>query len=219
MSINWSKFVACDFDDEDTIQEEPTANMQAANESWQPVPPLAPLGEGSSTTIAIEQNDCRDLSKDSVPSLHDKNMFLEYWTCSLTTPQRLYTITRMWNAVPHEERPVSAIRTDAFFYLFCIFMLIIYLYLIVFVFLQIVLKTLIELISQVDERLASFVKGGHETLRDLFYHEYSSRNVTYSYQLLQEFEGLKQQEKLSTLKLIFSAASAFEKQIICSTFL
>lgn len=85
---------------------------------------------------------------------------------------------------------------------------------------QTVLRALVELMSESDERLASHVKGGQEALRDLNDDEYSSRQISYSIQIVLQFNEIQDdQQQLNVLKRLFSSVSDFERQIVCSTFI
>lgn len=90
-----------------TNQEPLKLTTTISDRSVQNISPLIPFGEGSSTAIPIETQDCRDLSGDDVPSLLNIQETEKYWKTCLTTPQRLYTLARMWNVIPIGERPVS----------------------------------------------------------------------------------------------------------------
>lgn len=78
------------------------------------VPPLAPFGDYGSEVMEIQTADCQTIPDATVPPLKslladDENLksnARQFWVSSLTTAQKLHTLTEMWNAVPSSNRGV-----------------------------------------------------------------------------------------------------------------
>lgn len=90
MPVDYSKFDSLVDDDDD-----------------EPIPPPVSRATGDSHPVfsksAVSEEHCRSLD-DAPPLQLPDGPFLKYYQENMTTPQKMQTLTQLWNSSPEEER-------------------------------------------------------------------------------------------------------------------